>query len=120
MTTKSANTVAEASDEFPSDLVSMSGCLPAALATADERTHYRFVEFFTAQIRNKGTRAVYARAVRQFFTSRQLQSKSLEQINSLDVASYIEWLQGRKSVSTVKLHSGSDSVVIRLPWFPEV
>ena len=86
------------------ELMPMSRCLPPALAAADARVHYRFVEFFTAQIRNSGTRGVYARAVRQFFASRQLQGKSLEQINSLDVASYIEWLQGGSSVSTVKLH----------------
>jgi len=40
--------------------------LPVAIATA-AHTSERFVEFFTANIRNQNTRMAYALAVRQFF-----------------------------------------------------
>ena len=39
---------------------------PALVAAAGERAAYRFLEFFTAQIRNPHTRRAYARAVAEF------------------------------------------------------
>ena len=41
--------------------------LPTAIARAGEGAAWRFVEFFTANIRNRNTRAAYAQAVAQFF-----------------------------------------------------
>ena len=41
--------------------------LPAAIAAAGAHTSERFIEFFTANIRNRNTRMAYALAVRQFF-----------------------------------------------------
>ena len=41
--------------------------LPAAIAAAGPRTSERFIDFFTANIRNRNTRMAYAVAVRQFF-----------------------------------------------------
>jgi hypothetical protein len=41
--------------------------LPAAITAAGARTSERFIEFFTANIRNRNTRMAYAVAVRQFF-----------------------------------------------------
>ena len=41
--------------------------LPLSIARAGEETSWRFVEFFTASIRNRNTRVAYARAVYQFF-----------------------------------------------------
>ena len=40
--------------------------LPAPIVAAGERAAYRFLEFFTAQIRNPNTRRAYARAVPGF------------------------------------------------------
>ena len=40
---------------------------PALVASAGARASYRFLEFFTAQIRNPHTRRAYARAVTEFF-----------------------------------------------------
>lgn len=40
---------------------------PALVAAAGGRASYRFVEFFTAQIRNPNTRRAYARAAKEFF-----------------------------------------------------
>jgi hypothetical protein len=39
---------------------------PALIAAAGERAHTRFLEFFTAQIRNPNTRRAYAQATREF------------------------------------------------------
>lgn len=41
--------------------------LPAAIMRPGERASWRFIEFFTANIRNKNTRAAYAHAVTAFF-----------------------------------------------------
>ena len=40
--------------------------VPRLFLDAGERGWFRFVEFFTAHIRNKNTRAAYGRAVRHF------------------------------------------------------
>jgi len=41
--------------------------VPAMVAAAGERAAFRFIDFFTANIRNPNTRAAYAVAVRGFF-----------------------------------------------------
>ncbi len=41
-------------------------CQPAVIAAAGERAFYRFLEFFTARIRNPHTRRSYGRAVGDF------------------------------------------------------
>jgi site-specific recombinase XerD len=64
----------------------------------------RFVEFFTANIRNRGTRMVYARAVGQFFDWCDCRGLELFEVSPLVVAGYIENLTGQKSAPTVKLH----------------
>jgi hypothetical protein len=39
---------------------------PALVAAAGERARARFIEFFTANIRNRNTRRAYAQAVGEF------------------------------------------------------
>jgi hypothetical protein len=41
--------------------------LPAIICAQGDRASRRFIEFFTANIRNRNTRMAYARAVKQFF-----------------------------------------------------
>ena len=41
--------------------------LPTTIAKAGEKAGHRFIEFFTANIRNRNTRLAYARAVGPFF-----------------------------------------------------
>ena len=41
--------------------------MPAVIADAGDQAARRFIEFFTANIRNPNTRAAYARAVMDFF-----------------------------------------------------
>ena len=78
--------------------------LPALVTTADGKTRERFLEFFTAQIRNPHTRRAYARAAGEFFD--WLAAKGVTQITaikSVHVATYIEQLQRARSAPTAKL-----------------
>jgi site-specific recombinase XerC len=77
---------------------------PALVAAAGARASYRFLEFFTAQIRNPHTRRAYARATTEFFD--WLQAKGVTQlaaIESVHVATYIEQLSRARSAPTAKL-----------------
>jgi len=79
--------------------------LPAPIAHAGERAAWRFIEFFTANIRNRNTRAAYGQAVRRFFAwceARGLQD--LAQIRPVVVAGYIEELEATLSAPTAKQH----------------
>jgi len=77
-------------------------CLPAAIVQAGPQAATRFIEFFTVTIRNKNTRAAYARAVRDFFDWCQARGLTLERIEPVAVAAYIEQHPG--SAPTVKQH----------------
>lgn len=79
--------------------------LPAPIAAAGDQAAWRFIEFFTANIRNPNTRRAYGRAVGDFFRwceSRRIQR--LEQINPTVVAAYVEDLGRDRSKPTVKQH----------------
>jgi site-specific recombinase XerD len=79
--------------------------LPAIITRAGERASWRFLEFFTATIRNKNTRAAYAQAVGQFFGwCDRHRITMLDQLNPVVIAAYIEQLQGERSAPTVKQH----------------
>jgi integrase/recombinase XerD len=78
--------------------------LPALIADAGERAGKRFVEFFTATIRNANTRKAYARAVASFFQWCEVRGIRLDQIEPVMVAAYIEELCGTHSRPTVKQH----------------
>ncbi len=77
---------------------------PALVAASGPRASYRFLEFFTANIRNPHTRRAYARAATEFFD--WLAAKGVTQlaaIESVHVATYIEQLQRARSAPTAKL-----------------
>jgi site-specific recombinase XerD len=77
---------------------------PALIAASGARASYRFLEFFTAQIRNPHTRRAYARAATEFFD--WLEAKGVTQlaaIESVHVATYIEQLSQARSAPTAKL-----------------
>ncbi len=76
--------------------------LPAIIDGAGDQARVRFVEFFTANIRNKNTRLAYARAVGQFLSWCEAHGLALDQIQPVVVAAYIE--QHPASVATVKQH----------------
>jgi integrase/recombinase XerD len=64
--------------------------LPALIADAGDQAARRFLEFFTANIRNRNTRAAYAQAVAQFLRWCEGRSLSLATIEPMAVAAYIE------------------------------
>jgi integrase/recombinase XerD len=80
------------------------GTLPGIIADAGEKVANRFVEFFVATIRNKNTRTAYAHALGQFLNWCEDRNLSLQQIDSLVVATYIEMLTQKFSAPTVKQH----------------
>lgn len=65
---------------------------PSLILEAGESAVRRFVEFFTANIRNKNTREAYARAVSQFLTWCEARGFHLRDLNPVLVAAYIEEL----------------------------
>jgi site-specific recombinase XerD len=79
--------------------------VPPPVAAAGDRATYRFLEFFTAQIRNPHTRRAYIRAVGDFcawLEARRL--ASITAVTSIHIAAYIEELGGVHSAPTVKQH----------------
>jgi len=77
---------------------------PALIAASGPRASYRFLEFFTANIRNPHTRRAYARAATEFFD--WLAAKGVTQlaaIESVHVATYVEELCRARSAPTAKL-----------------
>ena len=78
--------------------------LPALIHTAGEHASRRFIEFFTAQIRNKGTRQQYLHAVRRFFEWCERHGIAFDQVEPIIIATYIEALGRELSPPTVKLH----------------
>jgi len=76
---------------------------PAAIGRAGDDAARRFVEFFTATIRNKNTRAAYAEAVGQFFAwCERHRVRTLPEISPIVIAAYIENHPG--AAPTVKQH----------------
>ena len=79
--------------------------LPALIAGAGERAAWRFLEFFTVNIRNKNTRAAYGQAAGAFL--RWCEDRGItriEDVRPVHVAGYIEQLQAVRSAPTVKQH----------------
>ncbi len=80
----------------------------AVIADAGPDAVRRFVEFFTANIRNKNTRAAYARAVSQFLNWCQERHVQLHDIQPVVVAAYIEHHPGsrptvKQSLSAIRM-----------------
>src|SRR5882672_3328298 len=77
--------------------------LPAAIGRAGEAAAWRFIEFFTATIRNRNTRAAYAHAVSQFFAwCEKHRVYTLTEIKPVVIAAYIE--SHAMAAPTVKQH----------------
>ena len=78
--------------------------VPALIADEGDHAARRFLEFFTANIRNKNTRAAYARAVGQFLAWCGEHGLTLRQVEPMLVGAYIEQLQATHAAPTVKQH----------------
>jgi integrase/recombinase XerD len=67
--------------------------VPSLIAEAGPQATRRFVEFFTANIRNLNTRAAYGRALRDFCHWCQHHQLRLENLSPVLVATYVENLE---------------------------
>src|SRR5207237_8834367 len=76
--------------------------LPAIIRAQGERAGRRFIEFFTATIRNRNTRMAYARAVKRFFDWCDGHHLGLEDIEPIAIAAYIEELSAEIAKPSVK------------------
>ena len=78
--------------------------VPAFIAAGGERAGFAFIDFFTAQIRNRNTRAAYAVAVRSFCSWCDVKGLTLKTLRTHHVAAYVELLGKSYSAPTVKQH----------------
>jgi site-specific recombinase XerD len=78
--------------------------VPAVVFGAGRNASLRFIEFFTAEIRNPNTRRAYHRAVFDFFRWCEDRSLALDRIGPVHVAAYIEKLQKELARPSVKQH----------------
>jgi site-specific recombinase XerD len=85
-------------------LVTEGAFVPAFIATGGERAGFAFIDFFTAQIRNRNTRAAYAVAVRAFCSWADARGLTLATLRTHHVAAYVELLGKHYSPPTVKQH----------------
>ena len=76
--------------------------MPALIADLGDEAAWRYVEFFTANIRNPHTRRAYARACNRFFAWCENCGLVPAVIRPHDVATYIEQLQDAVSAPSVK------------------
>ena len=76
--------------------------LPALIAAAGDQAAWRYIDFFTANIRNPNTRRAYARACSQFFAWCETRGRMLATIRPIDVSTYIESRQQTHSAPDVK------------------
>jgi integrase/recombinase XerD len=78
--------------------------VPALFTGAGEGASYRFIEYFTARIRNPNTRQAYFRAVNRFSQWCALRNLELTTLNPVVIAGYIEELGQELGVTSVKQH----------------
>ena len=76
--------------------------VPATIAVLGDQASWRYVEFFTANIRNPHTRRAYARACSRFFAWCDERGLKLAEIRPFDVAAWVEGLQHHHSAPGVK------------------
>ena len=78
--------------------------VPALIADLGDPGAWRYIEFFTAHIRNPNTRRAYGRACSRFFAWCEERQLSLTTIRPFDVAKWVEQLQTTHSAPGVKQH----------------
>src|SRR3954452_13798781 len=73
-------------------VVGETALVPAFIAAGGERAGVAFIDFFTAQIRNRNTRAAYPVAVRSFCSWADARRLTLATLRTHHVATYVELL----------------------------
>ena len=94
----------------------VAGLVPAAVAGSGPQAAKRFIEFFTANIRNPNTRRAYLRAVTDFFD--WLEKKAVMDVSLVQpvhVAAYVEQLGYTRAAPSVKQHLAA--VRMLFDWF---
>jgi site-specific recombinase XerD len=76
--------------------------VPALIADAGDHAAWRYIDFFTSNIRNPNTRRAYGRACATFLAWCDGRGLTLATIRPFDVATYIETLQQTHSAPGVK------------------
>ena len=76
--------------------------VPALIASVGDQASWRYVEFFTANIRNPNTRRAYARACSGFLAWCDERGLTLAAIRPFDVAAYVEQSGREMSAPSVK------------------
>jgi site-specific recombinase XerD len=105
MTDKPATTALRPySESAPGALTLAHDRWPSLIVAKGPRAEERFLEFFTAQIRNKNTREAYFRAVSRFFAWCQERGLALDTIRPVHVATYIEGFTASLAAPSVKQH----------------
>jgi site-specific recombinase XerD len=79
-----------------------TGLVPVLIAVAGDAASWRYIEFFTANIRNPHTRRAYARACREFFAWCEDRGLTLATIRPVNVAAWVEAKQDTHSAPAVK------------------
>src|SRR5918998_4235367 len=85
-------------------VVGDTALVPAFIAAGGERAGFAFIDFFTAQIRNRNTRSAYAVGVRTFCSWADARQLTLTTLRTHHVATYVELLGKQYSAPTVKQH----------------
>jgi len=83
-------------------VLSSSAVVPVLIASIGDQASWRYIEFFTANIRNPNTRRAYARACSRFFAWCEERGLTLATIRPFDVAAWVEGLQQDHSAPGVK------------------
>jgi site-specific recombinase XerD len=78
--------------------------LPAVIVDAGSSASQRYAEFFAASIRNRNTRAAYWQACSQFLGRCEEAGLTLDAIQPVHVAGYVEHLSQSAAAPTVKQH----------------
>lgn len=82
--------------------LSASAVVPVLVASIGDQASWRYVEFFTVNIRNPNTRRAYARACSRFFAWCEKRGLTLATIRPFDVTAWVEGLQQDHSAPGVK------------------
>lgn len=97
---------ASIADQLPAiiETRSMSMSVPALIADAGDMASKRYIEFFTASIRNRNTRSAYWHACSRFLTFCGDRGLTLSAVEPFHVAAYIEELTRIHAAPTIKQH----------------
>jgi integrase len=76
--------------------------VPVSIAQTGDQAAWRYVEFFTANIRNPNTRRAYARACSRFFSWCEQRDLGPVDIRPFHVAAWVEQLQQTVAAPSVK------------------